>query len=95
MAPATTSVCASLSQLAASDPGRHLLPSQAAELLPRPKGAKPPHPSVFSRWSKHGVRAPDGRIVKLRTGRVGRRMTITPQDLVAFIAAAGTRKEAA
>lgn len=79
----------SLSEIVASDPGCLLLPTEACALLPRPPGKTPPHPSIISRWSRSGIVAPSGRVVRLRTGRVGRRLVVRAADLAKFFEEAG------
>jgi hypothetical protein len=52
--------------------------AQAAQLCPGK-----PHPSTVWRWARKGV-ASGGRIVRLRTGRQGRRTVTTPEWLDEF-----------
>lgn len=45
--------------------------SDAAKHLPKVKRGKNPHPSSLWRWTVKGQKAPDGRIVRLETIKVG------------------------
>jgi Protein of unknown function (DUF1580) len=45
--------------------------SQAARRLPRGRGDRPVSPATLWRWYRHGLKARDGSLVKLRVWRVG------------------------
>jgi hypothetical protein len=61
--------------------------SRAARLLPPLRGDSPVSPCTVWRWANHGVRGPDGRVVKLRTFRVGGRTCTSVEALQEFLAA--------
>ena len=45
--------------------------SEAAKLLPRVRGRKPPHPMTLYRWAVTGLKANSGQRVQLETTWVG------------------------
>jgi hypothetical protein len=60
--------------------------SQAARRLPKLRRDRPVSPSTLWRWYRHGVKAQDGTIVKLRVWRVGGQMLTSEAALREFIA---------
>jgi hypothetical protein len=50
------------------------------------RGDRPVSPSTLWRWYRHGVRALDGRVVKLRVWRVGGRTLTSEAALREFFA---------
>ena len=57
--------------------------SQAARIVPA-LGGHHVHPSTLWRWCRIGVKARNGRRVKLRHGRLGRRVVIPREALDEF-----------
>jgi hypothetical protein len=57
----------------------------AARLVPPARGGATA-PSTIWRWATHGVRGPDGIIVKLRTTRIGGRPMVSREALEEFLA---------
>ncbi len=60
--------------------------AQAARRLPG-RGGKGTAPTTLFRWAASGVRAPDGRLVKLEACRIGRRMVTTAGAVARFLSA--------
>jgi hypothetical protein len=63
--------------------------SQAAARFPGHRGAKRLHPATLTRWILKGVRAVDGRRVKLEAIRVGCRWLTSEPALQRFADALG------
>jgi hypothetical protein len=61
--------------------------AEAARRLPRLNGGRPVAPATLWRWYKHGVKARDGRIVRLQVWRVGGRTVTSPEALQLFFSA--------
>jgi hypothetical protein len=59
---------------------------QIAKLVPG-RGGKPIDPATVWRWSRVGVRAPDGTMVKLECIKIGGRFCSSREALDRFIAA--------
>lgn len=59
----------------------------AANLVPGEQPGRGVSPSTVFRWGMHGVSLPDGRRVKLRMWRVGRKWLTTRGALAEFIEA--------
>jgi hypothetical protein len=57
---------------------------QAAALLPPGRGSQRVHPSTLARWIHRGVRAPDGKRVRLEALRCGARWTTSAEALRRF-----------
>jgi hypothetical protein len=55
---------------------------EAAQLLPHR-----PHPSALWRWARRGLRARDGRVIRLAHVRIGGRIFVTLQAIREFGAA--------
>jgi Protein of unknown function (DUF1580) len=60
---------------------------QAAALFPPFRLGRPVSPSCVWRWHRHGVRLPDGRVVRLEAVRVAGRFLTTIEAVHRFIAA--------
>jgi hypothetical protein len=61
--------------------------TQAARKYPGHRGAARLHPATLTRWILAGVRAPDGRRVRLEAVRVGCRWLTSEAALARFAAA--------
>lgn len=61
--------------------------SEAASRFPGHRGAERLHPATLTRWILRGVRAVDGRRVKLEAVRVGCRWLTSEPALTRFAAA--------
>jgi hypothetical protein len=64
--------------------------AQAATRYPGHRGAKRLHPATLTRWILTGVRAIDGRRVKLEAQRIGCRWLTSEAALQRFAEALGT-----
>jgi hypothetical protein len=64
--------------------------SQAATRFPGHRGADRLHPATLTRWILKGVRALDGRRVRLEAVRVGSRWLTSEAALARFADALGT-----
>ena len=64
--------------------------SQAATRFPGHRGAQRLHPATLTRWILKGVRAFDGRRVKLEAVRIGCRWLTSEPALSRFATALGT-----
>jgi hypothetical protein len=73
----------------AVDPSTEKLRSfaEAARRLPALRGGKPVNPSTVWRWTRRGVRARDGRIVRLEAIRVGGTCCTSDEALLRFFRA--------
>jgi hypothetical protein len=60
--------------------------SQAARRLPRLRRERPVSPSTLWRWHRHGLRAQDGAVVRLRAWRVGGQTLTSEAALREFFA---------
>jgi hypothetical protein len=65
--------------------------TQAAAKYPGHRGAARLHPATLTRWILHGVRAIDGRRVRLEAERVGCRWCTSEAALARFCAALGSQ----
>lgn len=61
--------------------------SQAATKFPGHRGANRLHTATITRWILRGVKAPDGRTVRLQAVRGGHRWLTSEQALARFLAA--------
>jgi hypothetical protein len=59
----------------------------AARRLGTFRGGKCVHPSTLTRWARHGVRTPDGRLVRLETVRLSNRLCTSWPAVLRFLAA--------
>jgi hypothetical protein len=73
-------------QVAATSAQRLLTLREAAALIPG-RGRRRVHASTIARWITRGVRAPDGRRVRLRAVRLGSKWLTTRAWLEEFAAA--------
>jgi hypothetical protein len=60
--------------------------SQAARRLPRMRRGRPVSPSTLWRWHRHGLKAWDGAVVRLRAWRVGGQTLTSEAALREFFA---------
>ena len=60
--------------------------SQAAKILPKLRGTKPPHPMTLYRWAKQGLKMPDGSRVRLETIWIGGTQVTSKEALIRFFA---------
>jgi hypothetical protein len=66
-------------------PGRYLSFTDAAKLFPPGRMGRPVAAATLWRWSREGVRLPDGSKVKLRVVRIGGRFAVSEEALREFI----------
>ncbi len=67
--------------------------SQAASRYPGSRGAARLHPATITRWILIGIRAIDGRLVRLEAERLGCRWLTSEAALSRFAEALGTPAE--
>ena len=70
-----------------AEPAKLRTLTQICADLPGARGAARLSPSSVARWIEPGVKARDGRRVKLPATRCGSRWLVDPADLAAFFAA--------
>jgi hypothetical protein len=60
--------------------------AEAAQMIPgeRPGGVSP---NTVYRWGTRGLLLSDGRVIKLKILRLGRKFVTTPESLAAFVEA--------
>ncbi len=60
--------------------------AEAAQALPGRNGGRV-NQSTVQRWIRHGIRRPDGTVVRLEAVRLGRRWITSKQAVARFVAA--------